>query len=162
MIANSAGRIVFAAGSLSAVFDSAAVNNSSQIEVTAGSIVGPTGSTGAGPIGPTGAGPTGPTGAGPTGPVGPSRLTVALTGKKFSGKAKKKLTLQYAATEKASVTVTVLKGKKFVAKASGKARQGANTIKIKLPEKPGSYKLELSAKAGAVTAKATAKLAVRK
>ncbi|MBK8293864.1 MAG: DUF11 domain-containing protein [Solirubrobacterales bacterium] len=149
MTANAAGSLQFASAVSGQAFDPAAANDKSSIEVTAGSLAGPTG--------PTGDGQTGP-----TGPVGPSRLGVALSSTKFTGKRKKKLTLRYAATESAKVSVRLLKGKKTKAKASGKARQGANTLKVKLPKKPGKYKIELKATAGSVTAKAQAKLVVRK
>ena len=157
LTANAVGSLDFESEAGSLVFDPVSLNDGSEVDVISGSVTGPTGPSVTGPSGPSVTGPSGP-----SGPVGPSRLAVALTSKKLTGKAKKNLKLAYAATESATVTAKVLKGKKVQTKATGKAKQGANTLKIKLPKKPGSYKLELSAKAGAVTAKAVAKLTVKR
>ncbi len=158
---NAAGPNVASTEVFSAGRDANPTNDGGAVFIIGGSVTGPSGATGA--TGPSGTGTTGP--AGPTGPAGltgPSRLAVALPSAKLTGKAKKKLAVSYAATEAATVTATILKGKKVAGKASGRARQGANTLKLKLPKAPGTYKLELSASAGAVTARATAKLVVKK
>jgi Domain of unknown function (DUF4394) len=127
----------------------------------------PTGATG--PQGATGeqgapgpAGPTGPEGApGAKGDTGNS-LGAVLGLSAFSGKARKALSVRFALTSTASVTLQIRKGRKSVSRTKARiVKAGRGTLKIsKLPAK-GRYTLRLSATAGGKTVTDTAKLTVR-
>jgi hypothetical protein len=122
---------------------------------------GPQGLTGPeGAAGPTGA--TGPAGSpGAKGDTGDS-LVAVLGLSTFAGKARKALTVRFALTSAASVTLLVRKGPKSVLRTKAKILNGGRrTLKIpKLPAK-GRYTLRLSATAHGKTVTDTAKLTVR-
>jgi hypothetical protein len=121
-----------------------------------------------GPAGPAGApGTPGSPGAnGPAGPAGPAsvlnRLAVALSADKFAQKRGKRLTVRYAATRNAKVTVDVLKKGKRVTRSTGNAKLGRNKLTIKV-KKPGRYNLTIKAtSADGQTATDKAVLTIRK
>jgi hypothetical protein len=131
---------------------------------------GPAGPTGpAGPQGPTGpGGPQGPAGpGGATGPVGPrgpagDSLAAALGLSRYSGRARKALSVRIVATQASKATLQVRKGSKVVATSKPRAvKAGRSSLKIaKLPRK-GRYTLRLVATAGGKTVRDSAKLVVR-
>jgi hypothetical protein len=127
----------------------------------------PTGATGQpGATGPQGekgpAGPTGPGGSpGTKGDPGDS-LGAVLGLSAFTGKARRALSVRFALTRTASVTLQIRKGTRSVSKTKARiVRAGRGTVKVpKLPVK-GRYTLRLSATAGGKTVTDTAKLTVR-
>ncbi len=142
---------------------------------------GPGGATGStGPAGP--AGPTGPTGpAGPAGPAGQDgqdgspgtpgsvvtedRLFVASFLDALIVRRGKAVTLRYVSTTSARVVLEVFKGARRVAAIPGNARPGKNAIRWngkveRTAAARGTYRLKLTATAGAQLArdKATVRL----
>jgi hypothetical protein len=127
-----------------------------------------------GPTGPEGVqgvpGAQGPAGSdGIPGAQGPPafKLVVALFEAKLRGAPGKRVKVRYVSTLAAGVKLEVLKGRKAVARVSGQARAGANTItwngrKGKKPAAPGLYRLRLTAVNGSQTAINTASLKVAK
>jgi hypothetical protein len=131
---------------------------------------------GTGPAGPPGAagsqGPPGPAGEqGPPGPPGSVEtfrlLAIALAQSKLKARAGAKVTLPYAATGAADVTLEVRKGSKPIAEVEGGAKEGTNKIvwsgksdgkrrarRASVPD-PGKFTLLLTA-AGADGQRATA------
>jgi hypothetical protein len=129
----------------------------------------------AGATGPDGAtGPQGETGpGGPTGPTGPAgspgakgdtgnSLGAVLGLSALTGRARKALSVRFALTSAASVTLQIRKGSKSISRTRARiVKAGHGTLKIpKLPSK-GRYTLRLSATAGGKTVTDTAKLTVR-
>jgi Collagen triple helix repeat (20 copies)/NHL repeat len=117
---------------------------------------GPQGAPGApGPPGAQGPqGSQGPAGTpGPQGSQGPAgtpgrtidRLAVALAADRFAQKRGKTLTLRYAATRSARVTLDATRKGKRVARVKTSAKEGRNVVKLKL-KKTGSYRLTLTAR----------------
>jgi hypothetical protein len=101
-----------------------------------------------GPAGPAGsAGPQGP--AGPEGPAGPAArapLALALADTRLTVRARRRVTLRYAATDSADVQLQVMRGRRTLARARGQARSGANRIRVRAPRKAGRYRLQLQAR----------------
>ena len=100
-----------------------------------------------GPVGPTG--PAGPTGlAGPQGPPGTSltRLSAALLGERFTGRAKKRLRLPYFLTEAARVTIDVRRGKRRVARLTAQGSRGRNRVSWSKAGRAGKYLVSLTAR----------------
>jgi NHL repeat len=126
---------------------------------------GPPGPAGpAGPLGPSGLqGPAGPAGpAGPRGPAGRTPLALALAETRLSVRARRRVALRYAATDGASVLVRLVRGRRTLARARGRARAGANTIRLRAPRRTGRYRLRLQAStADGRRASASAVLVVR-
>jgi hypothetical protein len=115
-----------------------------------------------GPPGPAGpAGPVGPTG--PAGPAGRAPLALALANTRLSVRAGRRVTLRYASTDNASVLVQIVRGRRTLARARGRARRGPNTIRVRAPRQAGRYRLRLAAStADDRGASASAVLVVRK
>jgi hypothetical protein len=123
-----------------------------------------------GPAGPQGSagpqGPQGPTGAGgaqgPKGDRGDS-LAAVLGLSSLTGRARHALSVRFALTKTASVTIDIRKGSKSVSKTKARTvKAGRRSIKIsKLPRK-GRYTLRLSATASGKTVTDTVKLTVRR
>ncbi|HEY1276500.1 MAG TPA: hypothetical protein VGF25_16435 [Thermoleophilaceae bacterium] len=63
---------------------------------------------------------------------------------RLSSKPRRRLVLRYAATASATVQLDVLKGRHRVARVKGRARAGANTIRLRVPRKAGRYTLRLT------------------
>jgi hypothetical protein len=101
-----------------------------------------------GPAGPQGrAGPQGPAGpSGPRGGRGPARLAAALTDTRLHGRAGRRVTLRYAATERARVLVRVMRGQRTLTRVRARARLGANRIRVRAPGRAGRYPLRLEAR----------------
>jgi hypothetical protein len=101
----------------------------------------------AGPHGPAGpAGPAGPQGPqGPAGPAGRAPLALALADTRLSVRARQRVTLRYAATDSATVVVRLVRGARTLARARGRARDGANRIRVRAPRRAGRYGLRLQA-----------------
>jgi NHL repeat len=111
-----------------------------------------------GPAGPTGA--QGP--AGPAGPVGRAPLALALADSRLRVRARRMVTLRYAASEHASVLVRVMRGRRTLSRARDRARHGANSIRLRAPGRAGRYRLRLEARTDdGRTARARAVLIVR-
>jgi hypothetical protein len=121
-----------------------------------------------GPLGPAGpAGPAGPQGpAGPEGPAGPAArapLALALADTRLTVRARRRVTLRYAATDSAGVQLQVMRGRRTLARARGQARSGANRIRVRAPRKAGRYRLQVQARtADGRRASARALLIVRR
>jgi hypothetical protein len=102
-----------------------------------------------GPSGPQGApGPQGAQGLqGPVGTPGPTfnRLAIALAANRFAQKRGRTLTLRYAATRSARVTLDAVQKSKRVARVKTSAKAGRNVVKLKL-KKVGRYSLTLTAR----------------
>jgi NHL repeat len=126
---------------------------------------GPAGPAGpAGPQGPAGSqGPAGPAGSqGPAGPAARAPLALALADTRLSVRARRPVTLRYAATDSAGVQLQVMRGRRTLARARGQARSGANRIRVRAPRKAGRYRLRLAAStADGRGARASAVLVVR-
>ncbi len=124
---------------------------------------GPAGSRG--PVGPPGAqGPGGPAGpSGPAGPVGRAPLALALADTRLSVRARRRVTLRYAATDRARVLVRVVRRGRTLTRARGSARGGANRIRVRAPRRAGRYRLRVTATtADGRSASARARLIVRR
>ena len=119
-------------------------------------IVGLTGTGGALPTG-----PQGPPGA--AGPAGQDRdkLVAVLAAARQSAHPRKRAKVGFVTTVAGQATVTLLRGKKTVARRSMNAKAGRNTLTLKVPRKAGRYTLVLTASAGAQTATDRARLTVR-
>jgi hypothetical protein len=65
---------------------------------------------------------------GPAGPVGRAPLALAFADTRLSVPARRRVTLRYAATERARVLVRVVRGGRTLKRARGQARGGANRI----------------------------------
>ena len=122
----------------------------------------------AGPAGPVGAaGPPAANGApgiaGPTGAPGaaPARLVVVLTASTLSVKRGKLLSVRFAATGPAAVTLVVLKGKTRIVSAKMLSKAGRNTLTVRV-KTTGRYALVLTAIAGSQTSSDKAALAVKR
>jgi hypothetical protein len=98
-----------------------------------------------GPTGPPGPqGPAGPAGpAGPQGPAGRAPLALALADTRLSVRVRRLVTVRYAATERASALVRVLRGGRTLARARAPASRGANRIRVRAPMRAGRYRLRL-------------------
>jgi hypothetical protein len=70
---------------------------------------------------------------------------LALADTRLGALARRRVTLRYAATDSASVLVQVVRGRRTPARARGRARGGANTIRLRAPGRPGRYRLRLAA-----------------
>jgi hypothetical protein len=116
-----------------------------------------------GPAGATGAaGPTGPQGpAGPKGETG-SALAAAIALDRFSGRARRSLSVRIVVTLRSSVTLQLRKGTKVVNRVTKTVDAGRTTLKLSKLPKAGSYTLRLVAKAGSNTATDTAKVTIRR
>jgi hypothetical protein len=100
------------------------------------------------PQGPPGVqGPAGPQGPpGPAGPAARAPLAMALANGRLSGLVRRRVVLRYAATERATVLVRILRGTRTIRRVGGRARAGANTIRFRLPRQAGRYRLRLEAR----------------
>jgi hypothetical protein len=109
--------------------------------------------------GPGAAGPTGPAGdpglPGPRGDQGEPavKLLVAVVKPKLGGRSGKRVVVDYLSTGAAAVTLEVRKGRKTVARVSGRARVGRNRIawsgkQGRREAKPGKYTLHLAVTGG--------------
>jgi hypothetical protein len=98
-----------------------------------------------GPTGPPGPqGPAGPAGpAGPQGPAGRAPLALALADTRLSVRVRRLVTVRYAATERASALVRVMRGGRTLARARAPASRGANRIRVRAPMRAGRYRLRL-------------------
>jgi len=108
---------------------------------------GPEGGRGSGgPDGTTGGGGPGG-GAGPAGTAGPpaARLVLALPAVRFTAGPRRPVTLRYAASAVATVEVRVLRGRRTVARARGRARPGSNAVRLRAPRRAGPYRIALVA-----------------
>jgi uncharacterized protein DUF4394 len=115
-----------------------------------------------GPAGATGA--TGSTGLqGPAGPKGDtgSALAAAIALDRFSGRARRSLSVRIVVTLRSSVTLQLRKGTKVVKRVTKTVEPGRTTLKLSNLPKAGSYTLRLVAKAGSDTVTDTAKLNIR-
>lgn len=61
-----------------------------------------------------------------------------------SVRARRPVTLRYAATARAAVLARVLRGRRTLARVRGTAR-GANSLRMRAPRRPGRYRLRLDA-----------------
>ena len=118
----------------------------------------------AGPTGPAGTdgggGPPGPAGA--AGAAGAARLVLALPLGRLRATARRPVALPYAASVAAAVELRVLRGRRLVERARGRARSGANVLRVRAPRQPGRYTLALVATgADGRTASGRATLVVR-
>ena len=116
---------------------------------------------------PTSQGQQGP--QGPEGPAGPAafKLVVVAAQSKLSSRAGHRVSLTYASTLDANVTLDVLRGAKTVASMKGTAQQGRNAIRWngktgKKAAKPGRYVLRLTATNGTQRVSDSARLTVRR
>jgi uncharacterized protein DUF4394 len=120
------------------------------------------------PPAPGPAGATGATGAaGPQGPAGPkgdtgSALAAAIALDRFSGRARRSLSVRIVVTLRSSVTLQLRKGTKVVKRVTKTVKPGRTTLKLSNLPKAGSYTLRLVAKAGSKTVTDTAKLTIRR
>jgi NHL repeat len=97
-----------------------------------------------GPTGPQGAtGPSGPQGS--PGPAARAPLALALAQTRLTARVRRAVTLRYAATEGASVQVRVMRRGRTVARVRGRARDGSNSIRVRVPARAGRYQLRLTA-----------------
>jgi hypothetical protein len=115
-----------------------------------------------GPPGP--AGPPGPSGAvgppGPPGPAGPTRLVAVLAARHYAGRANRQLTIGYASTLPGRALLRIVRRGRTVRRHGRRARAGANRLRLRLPARPGSYRIILRVSAGTSTATASAGLTV--
>ena len=122
---------------------------------------GPAGSTGqtgpAGVPGPTGVpGPVGAPGpAGPPGPPGPPGATVtrfvlvaAFGDDRYRVRRNRATRLRYVSTNRATVKLTVRRGRRVVGRATTAARRGRNAVTVPRIGAAGRYALVLTARAG--------------
>jgi hypothetical protein len=101
--------------------------------------------------------------AGPAGPVGRAPLAIAFADSRLRVRARQMVTLRYAATDRARVVVRIMRGRRTVARARGRARGAANRIRIRAPRRAGRYRLRLEAStADGRVASARAVLIVRR
>jgi hypothetical protein len=101
--------------------------------------------------------------AGPAGPVGRAPLAIAFADARLRVRARQMVTLRYAATDRARVVVRIMRGRRTVARARGRARGAANRIRIRAPRRAGRYRLRLEAStADGRVASARAVLIVRR
>jgi NHL repeat-containing protein len=106
----------------------------------------------AGPQGPPGpAGPQGP--QGPAGPPGPSgaaafrdRLALALASQRISGRTGRRLKVRFVVTAAADVRLAVSGG--GARPVSRRVAAGRRVLRLRLPRRPGRYRLTLTARSG--------------
>jgi len=106
-------------------------------------------------------------GSAPQSPPSADKLFIAAFPPKLVGVAGKRVTLNYVSTAPATVRLDVLKGSKRVARVTGTAEPGRNSIRWngKIGKKaagPGTYPLRLTAVAGDQTAVDTATVRLTK
>lgn len=131
---------------------------------------GPPGQSTQGPQGPPGQsiqgiqGPPGQSIQGPPGPAGRDRdLRVAVLGlNSYRTRRARSLRVLYAATRDATVTLEVLKGSRRIARASGRAVRGRNTLTVPKLATTGRYTLRLTATVTNQTSTDTSTLTVTK
>lgn len=136
---------------------------------------GPQGSSGtqgaAGAQGPAGApgpaGAQGPAGTrGPQGAAGPqgattSPLAVALAATRFTGRAKRSITLPYVVTAAATLKFTATKRGARTQRRTVRAKVGRGRTTMKLPSR-GTWTLKVVASTGRTTARDSARITVRR
>jgi uncharacterized protein DUF4394 len=120
---------------------------------------------------PAAPGPSGPTGAtGAAGPQGPqglkgdtgSALAAAIALDRFSGRARRSLSVRIIVTQRSSVALQLRKGTKVVKRVTKTVNAGRTTLRLSNLPKAGRYTLRLVAKAGSRTVTDTAKLTIRR
>ena len=94
------------------------------------------------------AGPTGP--AGPAGPpaTGQPLLAAVLAADSQRARSNRRMTLRYASTLAARVTVELRRGTRVARRARATAKAGRNTISLRAPKAGGRYTVALTAVAG--------------
>ena len=109
----------------------------------------------------------GPAGAqGPAGPQGQPGsavpLVVSILDARLRARPGARVTLRYLATDSAAVEVAVRRGRRTVARISGRAKPGTNRLTLRAPRARARYTLSLTATAGGGTATDRVRLAVRR
>jgi hypothetical protein len=112
--------------------------------------------------GPQDPAPQGPGPQGPAGQAGRAPFGLALADTRLRVRARRVVTLRYAATDSASVLVRVVRGLRTLARVRGQARDGSNRLRVRAPRRAGRYRLRLEARtADGRSASARALLIVR-